>query len=173
MLRLWLHAADGVSIRRRKLGSCRLGSGCVAFGRPGAQVDRIVLHQFLMANREEILARARQVVGARSSPAPTELELTDGLPLFLAQLGDALLLVKAGGKVTHESISKSAGTHGIAVVGKGLTVKHAIHAYGDLCRVLTELALERDAPITVQEFVTLDRCLDDAIACAVTNWTEG
>jgi hypothetical protein len=132
-----------------------------------------VLPEFLTANREEILVRARKRIAARKTPDPTELELTDGLPLFLDQLGDALLLAMAGGKVTHESISKSAGTHGIAVLGRGLTVQCAIHDYGDLCKVLTELAFERDAPITVQEFVTLDRCLDDAIACAITNWTEG
>jgi hypothetical protein len=61
---------------------------------------------------------------------------------------------------------------GTAVLGRGLTVEHAIHDYGDLCKVLTELALERDAPISIQEFVTLDLCLDDAIACAVAKWAQ-
>jgi hypothetical protein len=32
---------------------------------------------------------------------------------------------------------------------------------------------ERDAPISAQEFVTLDLCLDDAIACALTEMGNG
>jgi hypothetical protein len=98
------------------------------------------------------------------------VELTDGLPLFLDPLGDALLLVKAGGKVTHESISKSFGVHGTTALGRGLAVQAAIYDYGDLCKVLAELAFERDASISAREFVTLDICLDDAIACAMTEW---
>ena len=131
-----------------------------------------MLHAFLTANREEILVRARKRVASRSAPKPTELELADGLPLFLDQLGDALLLARAGGTVTHDSISKSAGTHGTTVLGRGLTVTCAVHDYGDLCKVLTDLAMERDAPISVEEFVRLDLCLDQAIACAVSAWAE-
>jgi hypothetical protein len=129
-----------------------------------------MLHEFLTANRAEILVRARKRVGARSAPAATELELNDGLPLFLDQLGDALLLVKAGGKVTHESLSKSACTHDTAVLRRGLIVECAIHDYADLCKALTELAFERDAPIPAQEFTALDICLDDTIACAIAEW---
>jgi hypothetical protein len=129
-----------------------------------------MLYALLTANRQEILVRARKRIAARNAPKPTELELTDGLPLFLDQLGDALLLARAGGTVTHDSISKSASTHGAAVVGRGLTVECAIHDYSALCEVLTHLALERDAPLSAEEFITLDLCLDDAIACAVTEW---
>jgi signal transduction histidine kinase len=42
----------------------------------------------------------------------------------------------------------------------------------DLCQAVTELALEHDAPITTPEFHTLNRCLDDAIAEAVTEHTR-
>jgi hypothetical protein len=131
-----------------------------------------MLYEFLTANRQEILRRARKQVGARSAPEQIELRLTDGLPLFLDQVGDALLLVRAGGSVTHDSISKSAAAHGTSVFRKRLAVEHAIHDYGVLCKVITDLAIERDAPIGVEAFVTLDLCLDDAIACAVTEWGE-
>jgi hypothetical protein len=129
-----------------------------------------MLYDFLTANRDEILLRARKRIGARSAPKPTELELADGLPLFLDQLSDALLLARSGGTVTHDSISKTASARGIVALGRGLTVEHAIHDYGDLCGVVTELAIDRNAPISIKEFVTLDRCLDDAVACAMTEW---
>jgi signal transduction histidine kinase len=43
-----------------------------------------------------------------------------------------------------------------------------VHDYGDICQAVTELALEQNAPITTEEFHTLNRCLDTAIAEAVT-----
>jgi hypothetical protein len=54
------------------------------------------------------------------------------------------------------------------VVEGGYTVSQAVHDYGDICQAITELALEQKAPITVKEFHTLNRCLDTAIAEAVT-----
>jgi hypothetical protein len=36
---------------------------------------------------------------------------------------------------------------------------------------VTELAVELDAPISVSDFHTLNRCLDNATAAAVTAWT--
>ena len=47
-------------------------------------------------------------------------------------------------------------------------MSQVVHDYGDVCQAITELALERKAPITVKEFHTLNRCLDTAIAEAVT-----
>jgi signal transduction histidine kinase len=52
----------------------------------------------------------------------------------------------------------------------GFTVGQVVHDYGDICQSVTELALERIAPITTAEFRTLNRCLDDAIANAVTEY---
>ena len=47
-------------------------------------------------------------------------------------------------------------------------MSQVVHDYGDICQAITELALERHAPITTDEFHTLNRCLDTAIAEAVT-----
>jgi hypothetical protein len=47
-------------------------------------------------------------------------------------------------------------------------VSQVVHDYGDICQAITELALDQKAPITVKEFHTLNRCLDAAIAEAVT-----
>src|SRR6185295_9150122 len=50
----------------------------------------------------------------------------------------------------------------------GFTVSQVVHDYGDICQAVTELAIEQNAPITNAEFHVLNRCLDTAIAEAVT-----
>jgi signal transduction histidine kinase len=45
-----------------------------------------------------------------------------------------------------------------------------VHDYGDVCQAVTELAVEVHAPIPTEEFNTLNRCLDNAIAGAVTEY---
>jgi signal transduction histidine kinase len=49
-------------------------------------------------------------------------------------------------------------------------VEDVVHDYGDLCQAITDLAVEQSAPITVDEFRTLNRCLDNAIATAVAEF---
>lgn len=46
-----------------------------------------------------------------------------------------------------------------------------VHDYGDLCQAITDLAVERDAPFTVDQSRILNRCLDNAIADAVTEFS--
>jgi signal transduction histidine kinase len=46
-----------------------------------------------------------------------------------------------------------------------------VHDYGDLCQAIMELAVDQRAPIHVDEFRTLNRCLDNAIAGAATEFT--
>jgi signal transduction histidine kinase len=43
-----------------------------------------------------------------------------------------------------------------------------VHDYGDVCQTITELAVETNAPMSTADFHTLNRCLDNAIAGAVT-----
>jgi signal transduction histidine kinase len=64
----------------------------------------------------------------------------------------------------------SATQQGDDMLRMGFTVGQVVHGYGDVCQAVTELAMERDAAITVDEFRTLNRCLDDAIAHAVTEY---
>ena len=47
-----------------------------------------------------------------------------------------------------------------------------MHDYGDICQSVTDLAVEMAAPIDTEDFRTLNRCLDDAIACAVTEYSH-
>ena len=67
-------------------------------------------------------------------------------------------------------IGMSALRHGHDMLLQGFTVSQVVHDYGDICQAITELAVELDAPISTDDFRTLNRCLDDAIAGAVTEY---
>jgi signal transduction histidine kinase len=45
-----------------------------------------------------------------------------------------------------------------------------VHDYGDVCQAITELAVKTNASISTDDFRMLNRCLDDAIAGAVTEF---
>jgi signal transduction histidine kinase len=117
-------------------------------------------------NREEIIQRCRARVATRSIPPPTEAEIDHGVPVFLDQLGNALRL----GETTSPEIGESAIRHGHDLLRQGFTVSQVVHDYGDVCQTITELAVELHAPISTEDFRILNRCLDDAIAGAVTEY---
>jgi hypothetical protein len=125
-----------------------------------------LLHEFVEINRAEIIRRCRAKVAARSMPPPTPAEIDHGLPVFLDQLQNAL---RFGVSMTSE-INVSALKHGHDLLLQGFTVSQVVHDYGDICQAITELAVEMDAPISTDDFRTLNRCLDDAIAGAVTEY---
>ena len=129
---------------------------------------RKVLHEFLTANHREILARSRLKLATRQVPMPTDAELADGLPIFLDQLVGILRSKKDLRDRGHEEISERAALHGGELLRMGLTVGQVVHDYGSICQSVTELADERGLAITADEFQTFNRCLDDAIAAAVT-----
>ena len=125
-----------------------------------------MLHEFIAVNREEIIRRCRAKVATRSVPPPTEAEIDHGVPVFLDQLVDALRL----GLTSSPEIGRSAVQHGHDLLLQGFTVSQVVHDYGDVCQAITELAVEMNAPISTEDFRTLNRCLDDAIAGAVTEY---
>jgi signal transduction histidine kinase len=125
-----------------------------------------MLHEFIALNRDEIIRRCRAKVATRSVPPPTEAEIDHGVPVFLDQLRDALRF----GQITSPEISRSAIKHGHDLLIQGFTVSQVVHDYGDVCQAITELAVELNAPISTDDFRTLNRCLDDAIAGAVTEY---
>jgi hypothetical protein len=68
------------------------------------------------------------------------------------------------------AISRTAVQHGHDLLLQGFTVGQVVHDYGDICQAVTDLAVEHGAPISTDDFRTLNRCLDDAIAGAVTEF---
>jgi signal transduction histidine kinase len=127
-----------------------------------------MLCDFIASQRADILALARLRVASRAAPVATQMELTEGLPLFLDQLGEALGRATSDEAVNHEEIGETARLHGDELFRRGLSVAQVVHDYGDLCQVITGLVIKQKVPIDATEFRTLNLCLDDAIAGAVT-----
>src|SRR5580658_8502842 len=127
-----------------------------------------MLHEFLSTNRAAIIARTRAKVATRAAPRATEDELATGIPLFLDQIINALRLPHA----SSGAIIESATEHGRDLLRRGFTIAQVVHDYGDVCQAVTELADEKKAQITAAEFQTFNRGLDDAIAQAVTEYSQ-
>jgi signal transduction histidine kinase len=145
-----------------------------------------MLHDFLTANRIGLIGRCRTKVAARPSPKATQDELENGIPLFLDQLIKTLRVEQtrtplrsrevsgpSGGEHAATSeIGEAALLHGRALLKHGFTVDQVVHDYGDLCQAITDCAVEKNLDISTEEFRTLNRCLDNAIAVAVTEFSR-
>lgn len=144
------------------------------------------MYQFLANNREDLIARCKRKVAARPHRSATHRQLVHGIPIFLEQLTRTLeaeekglpaegtrISGAAGGRALSQSeIGVTAAAHGRELLELGFSVDQVVHDYGDLCQAITDLAVERDAPFTIDEFRTLNRCLDNAIAEAVTEFSS-
>lgn len=134
-----------------------------------------------------MITRCRAKAAKRALPDAAPPVTENGIPQFLAQLietfrieqtPDALARQKAAGPgrpslaLVPSDIVSTAAKHGHEMRRQGLTIDEVVHGYGDLCQSLTELAIEVGAPISVDEFHTFNRCLDDAIADAVTSYSQ-
>ncbi len=132
-----------------------------------------MLHEFISKHREELIARTRAKVAIRPAPRPSSDELTNGVPLFLTQLGDILRRETAQSPPTNGvAMGRSATQHGGDLLRKGFSIAQVVHDYGDICQAVTELALDLNVPVTTEDFHTLNRCLDNAIASAVTEYAR-
>lgn len=143
------------------------------------------MYQFLENNREDLITRCKSKVAQRPQRAATDQQLSHGVPMFLDQLIRTLKAEdrdeqalstrisgpSGGGALRLSEIGMSATRHGKELLELGYTVDQVVHDYGDLCQAITDLAFERDAPFAVTEFRTLNRCLDNAIAGAVTEFS--
>ncbi len=142
-----------------------------------------MLHDFLKSNKSELIARCQSKATRRADPSQAESAPTDtGIPEFMGQLietfrleqtPDFLSRLKVGGQkqpslmLVPSDVGRAGAEHGRHLRSAGVKIEQVVHGYGDLCQALTELAIEKKAPITVDEFHTFNRLLDDAIAGAV------
>jgi signal transduction histidine kinase len=125
-----------------------------------------MLSEFVADNRDEIVRRCSARGARRVTTAAVDAEIDRGIPLLLDQLVDAL----HRGHTSSPEIVHSARVHGHDLLRRGFSVSDVVHNYGDVCQSITELALERSAPISTHDFRMLNGCLDDAIAGAVTQY---
>jgi hypothetical protein len=138
-----------------------------------------MLHEFLTANRQTLIARCREKVAKRFEPAESGAETGHGVPLFLEQLVVTLRAeqetARREGVDTDPApaptpIGRAAALYGAELLRRGFSVDQVVHDYGDVCQCVTALAIEQNSDISVDEFRTLNRCLDNAIADAVASY---
>ncbi len=144
-----------------------------------------MLHEFLTAHRADLIARCHAKVSLRSPERAGDAARAHGIPNFLDQVTRTLRVEQtaqplqsrkisgpAGGGIPILSeISESATLHGRELLSEGFSIEQVVHNYGDLCQAITDLAFEKNAQIDIDEFRTLNRCLDNAIATAVTEFS--
>ncbi|HSP45255.1 MAG TPA: hypothetical protein VLO30_04630, partial [Chthoniobacterales bacterium] len=143
-----------------------------------------MMYEFLTENRGELIERCRMKVAKRPAPRGTEAELAHGITLFLdqviktlkaeesSQCGESKRMSGAsgGGDAILSEMGVSAKEHGRELLQNGFTIEQVVHDYGDLCQSITGLAVDLNVPISNDEFRTLNRCLDNAIAVASTEF---
>jgi signal transduction histidine kinase len=143
-----------------------------------------MMHDFLANNRSELIERCKVKMGERPARDATYQQLNNGLPIFLNQLIKTLRIEQTsqpsdsqqisgpnGGARSTSEVGASAVLHGRELFYLGYSIDQVVHDYGDMCQAITDLAYERDAPFQVDEFRTLNRCLDNAIADSVTEFS--
>lgn len=120
------------------------------------------------------------MVAGRSDARASESEAIHGVPVFIDQLIKTLLAEEthktdASPEALDDSgleLSAMATLHGQDMLAQGFTIEQVVRDYGDVCQAVTNLAFETGAPIAVDEFRTFNRCLDNAIAGAVTAYAR-
>jgi signal transduction histidine kinase len=146
-----------------------------------------MLHEFLSERRTQLIEQCRVKVVKRRTPQDGDADLEHGIPLFIEQLIKTLTVEQAcdsqqslkvsgaadGEDSSSSEIGVSAAQHGLELLHVGFTVDQVVHDYGDLCQAITETAFDVGVAINPQEFQTLNRCLDNAIADAVSKYSAG
>jgi signal transduction histidine kinase len=141
----------------------------------------VVLHEFIKTNRAVLIDQCRSLAASRSEPNAAGIELNHGVPIFLDQLIETLTIEQASEPLRNRmasdvpfasvaEIGSIAALHGRDLLERGYTLEQVVRDYGDVCQVVTGLAYKAGASIEVDEFRTFNRCLDKAIAGAVTEY---
>jgi len=144
----------------------------------GARYCIMMLHEFLSSNRQLLISRCREKVAKRFESTESQATIDHGVPLFLQQLvetlraeqGPHVAVVEAEATPAPTEIGRTAALHGAELLRRGFSVDQVVHDYGDVCQCVTGLAVEQDVSISADEFRTLNRCLDNAIADAVASF---
>jgi hypothetical protein len=107
------------------------------------------LHELIHLYRDEIIRRS---------------EMTQGAAEFL----DQLMVELQNGPSRTDAISEVVMPGGDQLMSRTSTVSQVTQPYRGIGRSVMELALELEVPVSVEDIEMLDRCLDAAIAHAVT-----
>ena len=145
-----------------------------------------MLHELISSNRKDLIAVCAARAARRRNSGTGGPPVLYGAGRIIDQLVAAL--APANERTRRRSSAKPAEArienaqlreigdiaahHGMEMLGQGLSVDSVIHEYGDLCQAITQLAQRRGTPISAQEFESLNWCLDNAMAAAVTEYAH-
>lgn len=139
-----------------------------------------MLHEFITCRRNELIERCGDKARSRHASPDLAKPMEHGVPLFLQQLVEILRVEQlteardvAGARPAPAptAIGRTAALHGAEMLDHGFSVDQLVHGYGDVCQAITDMAVEMKEVISPDEFRTLNRCLDNAIADAVTAYS--
>jgi len=151
-------------------GNTGQGSSDLAPGAHREECSYDMLHHFVTAYREELIRLTRLKIAQRTSPRAVQEELEHGVPLFLDHLTQALLHGRPRSVAARQQMEEDAARHGQEMLRQGFTVGQLVHNYGAVCQAITQLAGERGAMFSAEDYSMLNAFLDDAIAEAVTGY---
>lgn len=156
-----------------------------------------MLAEFLPSKKHEILALTEQKTLELAGEHPSSTKLKEGLPIFFGQVVEVIrqsknpssppekdiqaiakaadredepAMAEAAGRPEEAELAESAVRHGTEYQRLGYALPHVVHAYGAMCQAITEVAAKNHFQISATEFHSLNRCLDVAIAGAVTGY---
>src|SRR5687767_6355116 len=118
------------------------------------------LHELINLNRDEIIRRC----GVTAAPQATEIWMDQRVAAIL----DQLMVELRDGVSGIEAIDEAVMPRGEVLHSEKSAVSQVAQPYGGVGRSIVDLALELNIPLGADDFVMLDRCLDAAIAHAVT-----
>lgn len=143
-----------------------------------------MLYEFILDHRDRVIERCSAQLETGSASGPEAVALGRCIPVFLDQLIHTLrvenesdligsVAISGGADGDGEELSeigRMASLYGRELSQQGFTVKQLVHSYGAICQAISGLAVDNRAQIEADEFRTLNRCLDNAIAAAVTEF---
>jgi hypothetical protein len=118
------------------------------------------LHELINLYRDEIIRRCETTAGPQASG--------DWMPQGVAAFLDQLMVELRESPWRAEAVDEVVMPGGDELVSQMSTVSHLTQPYRGVGRSVIDIALELNVPISADDFVMLDRCLDAAIAHAVT-----
>ena len=131
------------------------------------------LQAILTIHCSELVTRAQGKLGARAVPGAADEELGQMMVQLVEQLAVALGRAARASQKTPGSTDelRSSATHqGGELLHKGFSLAQVVHYYGDISQAVTELAVELKLPVDPCELHTLNLCLEEAMAGAVSEY---
>ena len=131
------------------------------------------LQALLRIHRSELVTRARSKLVAHAMPGADNEELAQAVAQLVDQLAVELGRTARPSQATPgatDELTSSATRQGSELLQKGFSLAQVVHYYGDISQAVTELAVELKLPVDPCVLHTLNLCLEEVMAEAVSEY---